>query len=116
MHVVRRGNHDGVDVPAAVQQDAIVLECFRLGISLKGAGRVPAVHIAQGDDVLPQFGQLPQHPAALTADADTGDIQPLAGRLLVGARQHAARDNLKSSHRGSGGSEKTTAMEHEIVS
>ena len=41
----------------------------------------------------------PRSARALPADADAGDVQLLAGRLLIGARQHVAGNDADTRQR-----------------
>ena len=99
MGVVRRGHHDGVDLLLFVQHLAEVAIDLRLGVPLEDAGGVLVVYVAEGHDVVLAF-DASDVGAALSADADSGDIEPLIGGRLGFFAEDAARN--KGAGNGAG--------------
>jgi hypothetical protein len=83
VHVVGRGDDDGVDVVGFLVQHLAEVAVFRrVGEALVGGGRAAVVDVAQGDDILGRRRSA-QICRALAARADGGEVQFLIGRLVA---------------------------------
>ncbi len=107
VRMVRRGNHNSVDIALLVQHLPKIGIDLRFRIPLERLGRVLVVHVAQGHDVL--AFELHHIALAHAADADTGDIELLAGRDISRSSQNVLRyDSGCGGHRCPG--KKTTPV------
>jgi hypothetical protein len=83
------------------------------GQLLEGGARVAPVHVAQRDDVLAR--QVDQIRPSHAPDANTGDVEPVAGCQLAAAGQDVARHDGEAGRGCSGGLEKLASRNFRIV-
>ena len=94
-----------------VEHHAKVFELRRLGILGELLGRVLLIHVAQGDYVVAQLGQLIHVAASLAADADAGDVEFFVGGQAFRPLHDAAGKQVERGHAGAGGAEELAAID-----
>src|SRR5437763_16310835 len=77
MEMVRRGDHDGIDVFLLVEHFAKVSEDFGLRIFFEDASGMSGIDVAKSDNVF--AAELFEIGCALAADADASDVEFAAG-------------------------------------
>ena len=73
--MVRRGNHDTIDLRHFIEHLAIVDELPRLGIAGEHGSGILRIDVAQRDDVF--AFELFQIVSALPTDANPGEMEPV---------------------------------------
>jgi hypothetical protein len=95
--IIRRGHRHGIDaVLFLIQHFPEIFIVLGIGKTFAGFFGLAVIYIAQENDVgIGAFGKFCQITCTLTADADTGNIQFIAGRN-VSTAQYMAGYNKKS--------------------
>jgi len=97
VQMVRRRDHDGIDVLLPVEHLAIVCPFPGVRVLLEDPARIALVHVAQGHDVL--AAAFVQVPLPTTAKPDARDIELLARRDVPRTTEHMSRHERKRRHR-----------------
>jgi hypothetical protein len=100
VHVIGRGDDDGLDVFLFFEHDAEVGVFRNVGIAVEHRAGAVGIDIAQADDILVADGGLARVAAALPAAADDGDVEALVSAGLGGVRFGDAAGQPESRGRG----------------
>ena len=93
MGVVRRRNHDGIEIEIRLQHLAVIPERCGVLVLIGRALQVTVIHITQGDHVfMPHGSKVGRTSVADPDDAQAQPVGPESGQISMAHKGHGASE------------------------